>query len=140
MEKVTNGISRRRMLKRIGAGAAVAWSAPILSSLRTPAFAQYEQPQCVAATCTTFVECSGPNPDCVCVNCDGVGICVPGSTSCGGLTPCDGTEDCAAGECCALDTCCGPGVCLPTSLARECPPGRPSRARRVSSGAGTIAG
>src|SRR6266545_6958811 len=34
------GISRRRMLKRVGAGAAVAWSAPVLTSLRVPAFAQ----------------------------------------------------------------------------------------------------
>jgi hypothetical protein len=34
-----DGISRRRMLKRIGAGAAVAWTAPILTSIRTPAFA-----------------------------------------------------------------------------------------------------
>ena len=34
------GVSRRRMLKRIGAGAAVAWTAPILTSIRTPAFAQ----------------------------------------------------------------------------------------------------
>ncbi|MGH2557363.1 MAG: CHRD domain-containing protein [Actinomycetota bacterium] len=34
------GISRRRMLKRVGAGAAVAWTAPILMSVRVPAFAQ----------------------------------------------------------------------------------------------------
>ncbi len=33
------GISRRRMLKRIGAGAAIAWSAPVLTSFRAPAFA-----------------------------------------------------------------------------------------------------
>jgi hypothetical protein len=35
-----NGISRRRLIKRIGTGAAVAWTAPILTSLRVPAFAQ----------------------------------------------------------------------------------------------------
>src|SRR5919198_2408894 len=28
------------MLKRIGAGAAIAWTAPVLTSMRTPAFAQ----------------------------------------------------------------------------------------------------
>jgi CHRD domain-containing protein len=34
------GISRRRMLRRIGAGVAVAWTAPILTSVRVPAYAQ----------------------------------------------------------------------------------------------------
>ncbi|MGH2572087.1 MAG: CHRD domain-containing protein [Actinomycetota bacterium] len=34
------GISRRRMLGRMGAGVAVAWSAPILTSVRIPAHAQ----------------------------------------------------------------------------------------------------
>jgi hypothetical protein len=33
------GISRRKMLKRIGAGAAIAWTAPILTSVSSPAFA-----------------------------------------------------------------------------------------------------
>jgi hypothetical protein len=36
----SNAISRRRMIKRIGAGAAVAWTAPVLMSVKTPAFAQ----------------------------------------------------------------------------------------------------
>ena len=31
-------ISRRRMIKRLGAGAAVAWTAPVLLSVKTPAF------------------------------------------------------------------------------------------------------
>jgi hypothetical protein len=35
-----NAISRRRLIKRLGAGAAVAWSAPVLLSVRTPAFSQ----------------------------------------------------------------------------------------------------
>jgi hypothetical protein len=39
-----SGLSRRTMLKRIGAGTAIAWSAPVLSSLRTPAFAGYPPP------------------------------------------------------------------------------------------------
>jgi hypothetical protein len=42
------GISRRRMLKRIGAGAAVAWTAPIITSVRTPAWAQYPTCRLVA--------------------------------------------------------------------------------------------
>jgi hypothetical protein len=145
MEKVTNRISRRRMLKRIGAGAAVAWSAPILSSLRTPAFAQYEAPECIGQTCASFTPCSSANPDCVCVDCRTTGRCVPGSTSCASLEACSSTDPCPAGSCCAFNTCCTPsgadaGVCIPPELTRNCPPGRPSRARRVSSGAGTIGG
>src|SRR2546428_9685181 len=37
-------VSRRRMLKRIGAGAAVAWTVPVLTSMRAPAFAQGSAP------------------------------------------------------------------------------------------------
>jgi hypothetical protein len=73
MEELQNPISRRRMLKRVGAGAAVAWSAPILSSLRTPAFAQDRYPPPCAepcdATCETgFPQCgsSGPLGGCFC--------------------------------------------------------------------------
>jgi hypothetical protein len=54
------GLSRRKALKRIGAGAAIAWSAPILTSLKTPAFAQYE---------------CAPPANCV--------HCAPGGTVCG---------------------------------------------------------
>ena len=39
-DQVGHQISRRRMLKRIGAGAAVAWTAPVLTSIRTSAFGQ----------------------------------------------------------------------------------------------------
>lgn len=39
-------ISRRRMLKRMGAGVAVAWTAPILTSVRVPAYAQTTPTSC----------------------------------------------------------------------------------------------
>jgi hypothetical protein len=45
-----DAVSRRRMLKRIGAGAAVAWTAPVLTSLRAPAFAQ-ASPVCDWSVC-----------------------------------------------------------------------------------------
>lgn len=82
-----NGISRRRMLKRIGAGAAVAWSAPILTSIRTPAFAQY------GCDCPPF-NCSSPETcdnGCFCAPhhgnggpciCWASGFCVPGQETC----------------------------------------------------------
>src|SRR5437868_1836490 len=64
----TEGISRRRMLKRIGAGAAVAWVAPVVTSIYTPAFAISGScdPQrcetCPALGCpgSDFQPCDGP--------------------------------------------------------------------------------
>lgn len=52
--QVPSGISRRKVLKRIGAGAAVAWTAPILVSVRTPAFAQ-------TPTCRLVARMTGAN-------------------------------------------------------------------------------
>lgn len=57
-------ISRRRMLKRIGTGAAIAWSAPVLSSLRTPAFAQYPTVCPETSACPDVIFCEGT--DCLC--------------------------------------------------------------------------
>ena len=37
-------VSRRKMLQRIAAGTAIAWTAPVLTSLRTPAFAASPAP------------------------------------------------------------------------------------------------
>lgn len=45
-EEVRNSVSRRRMLKRAGVGAAIVWSAPVLTSLATPAHA--ETPVCTS--------------------------------------------------------------------------------------------
>jgi hypothetical protein len=40
------GISRRRMLRRMGTGVAIAWTAPILTSVRVPAYAQTTPGSC----------------------------------------------------------------------------------------------
>lgn len=114
-------ISRRRMLKRIGAGAAVAWSAPVLSSLRTPAFAQYP-PVCrepCEFTCGGTVQECGPGiggfgclcdhdvgGDCVCIN----------DAFCTDLLACTTQGDCVAagaGFRCIPSTCCPTAVCAP---------------------------
>ena len=60
-DQAPDQLSRRRMLKRIGAGAAVAWTAPILTSIRTPAFAQQSGcPTCVTDNCNPqFQPCDG---------------------------------------------------------------------------------
>jgi len=90
-EQADKSISRRSMLKRIGSGAAAAWSAPVLTSLRTPAFGQ-GSPVC-AAGCPQcrFGEICGPGeedgrrcgcvavPDCFCSD---LGFCRGGTPTC----------------------------------------------------------
>lgn len=135
-------VSRRSVIKRIGAGAAIAWSAPVLQSIAAPAFAQYgPDPECAPAQCGTFVECSSANPDCVCISCEqGGGVCVPGSTSCASLTRCNSQADCPSDSCCTHNSCCGgnPGVCVPFSLRDQCKDTAPA-SRRSSSRGPTIA-
>jgi hypothetical protein len=109
------GISRRRMIKRIGAGAAVAWTAPILTSIRTPAFAQNFGPCNREDACGCSDPCNFAIPcqdrsDCNCWvhassrQC----ICQFFVGSCGDFGLCPGGSDaeCAEGMCC-VDTCCG---------------------------------
>jgi hypothetical protein len=58
-----NSLSRRKALKRIGAGAAIAWSAPVITSLKTPAFAQTPPPecrQCAPFDCNNSAFCQSP--------------------------------------------------------------------------------
>jgi hypothetical protein len=88
MEK---GVSRRSMLKRLGAGAAVAWSAPVLTTLGTPAFAQ--TPICDTCTSCEFGQpcgdcaCVGtPAPECFCTN---VGVCLNEEPICQQDADCD---------------------------------------------------
>jgi len=50
-ENLASSLSRRSLLKRIGAGVAIAWTAPVLTSLRTPAFAAVGSGPC--AKCAT---------------------------------------------------------------------------------------
>ena len=104
-EKPPNPVSRRKLLKRIGAGAALAWSAPILTSVRAPAFAagaSPECPECHAWDCVNPVPpCRGGQCDCVLVVggdcfCAGAIFCGPGCTK---------DSDCPQGSRCAIFTC-----------------------------------
>src|SRR2546427_9333835 len=91
-------VSRRRMLKRIGAGAAVAWTAPILTSIHTPAFAQGSA-EC--ASCPPF-DCTNPEL------CRTVCGCAPHHGDAGGCLcwgpngncPVDGPDICATDQDC----------------------------------------
>ena len=133
--EIQDRISRRRMIKRLGAATAVAWTAPVLSTLGgTPAFAQgYVDPcpDCVALGQTGNAHCVG-QPDCgadpsgnpcsclrqrdntcfchSCVFCDNPAI-----------SPCGAQPDagpCPAGWGCAVSCCSDPAavddfVCVP---------------------------
>jgi hypothetical protein len=112
--EIQNGISRRRMIKRIGAGAAIAWTAPVLTSIRTPAFAQGY------AACPCFEGC-GDTPGCNPSDC----FCLHGSSGqefcsqdffCGSTDPCSVDGDCPSGWICQSDPSCQGGcgpVCVP---------------------------
>jgi hypothetical protein len=75
---IADGISRRKMLKRIGAGTAVAWTAPILTSIRTPAFAQSGgQCDCPPTSCGTDTQfCPPRENNCACAPHHGGGPCL----------------------------------------------------------------
>ena len=141
------GLGRREVLKRLGVAAGVAWAAPVLTTINTPAGAAElgtpNRPECAGATCGTFTSCS-TNIDCVCGSvAGGGGICVPGSTSCGSLQPCDNNLGCPPGSVCSVDSCCGEPVCVPLSSTTQCPPLTGLQAAstaRASSGAGTFGG
>ena len=102
-----HGISRRRMLKRIGAGAAVAWTAPVLTSIRTPAFAQYP------GACAGSEECPGRDWACD-TNTEGQALCWndyfcsdPRAHACSSSADC---TDPIYSQC--ASTCCGT-TCVP---------------------------
>jgi hypothetical protein len=117
MAEHQNPISRRRMLKRVGAGAAIAWSAPVLSSLRTPAFAQagrYPPPcpeQC-EGLCDAGVCGETLGLDCLCAETVDAGcacfqpICLQAPQVCDAANPV-----CPEGFACVIEPCCGISFC-----------------------------
>jgi hypothetical protein len=114
-EVLDEGISRRRMLKRIGAGAAVAWSAPILTSIRTPAFAQgyggCGTPGIDCFTCDPReLDCNG-DPSCGCIPTQESDCFCIAPQACAGLQPCSSSSECPDGLRCA-NSCCGEPLCL----------------------------
>jgi hypothetical protein len=93
-----NGISRRSALKRIGAGAAIAWSAPVLMSVRSPAFAASRACDCIfchALPFGGFLRCAPSPTDCPCV------------CACGGTPfPCPLANPCVVQITCVLSPTC----------------------------------
>jgi hypothetical protein len=126
--EVKDGISRRRMLKRVGAGAAIAWSAPILTSIRTPAFAQNEPPPgCPDCDpdCDVLKPCGG---NCGCFRNVDNNVCHCGDLRdglCASFPPCNVGADCAPGETCVA-SCCPSGICMTDCAGGSSPRGRRS--------------
>jgi len=107
-------LSRRRMLKRVGAGAAIAWSAPILSSLRTPAFAQGYPARCENCFDTCGDSAGSPGGPCLCFDdVEGNRHCT-NNFFCSGAPACTSNAECEAafgtGFFCQTGTGCG-GAC-----------------------------
>jgi hypothetical protein len=129
-------VSRRRMLKRIGAGAAVAWSAPVLTSLRTPAFAQQSPPPCGPCEgdfCGGQSQCGDQPPfGCFCaqiVGSEPACFCYHDNL-CSERTRCPtGQSDCPSGQTC-VHTCCDD----PTPVCFG-PCGEPGAQGKVKAGA-----
>lgn len=113
--EIQSRISRRRMIKRLGAATAVAWTAPVLSTVgATPAFAQPTPcPDCVPLGQPRDVHCfqqppCGDEPTgnpCSCVR-TVEDTCFCHScirTPCGAI--CTSSSQCPAGWQCALSCC-----------------------------------
>jgi hypothetical protein len=121
-EKFDDRISRRKMLKRIGAGTAIAWSAPVLSSLRTPAFARHIYPARCPGTnweCPDLiVECAPTEPGllapCVC------DVDVSGNTFCWQNYFCLQSNACASNADCGALEACVTSCCLGQTCAPQC--------------------
>ena len=111
----SEGLSRRKMLGRIGLVTAVAWTTPIVTSLRTPAFAQAVS----QGACTCFEGCGNTdacNPsDCFCISSlEGQKFCSQ-NFFCVDARACVSTDDCPNGWVCQGGECpgnCG-NVCVP---------------------------
>jgi hypothetical protein len=132
-------ISRRRLLKRLGAGTAVVWSAPVLSSIRTPAFAQ--SPTCFPAFCgPQFEFCDPGAPVCPLPPGCGAAICSlmnDNSCLCWDFAVCTcpnpictSDADCAPGQKCGptepdCDLCCGRTACYNPCGSSNAPPRGP---------------
>jgi hypothetical protein len=105
-------VSRRTALKRIGAAGAIAWVAPAISSLNTPAHASSAPVQ----GCTNVFACDvqatcGSSCNCVPTT-EQTGFCHQG-IDCGGAQTCRASSDCPAGWACASTCCVGRLVCVP---------------------------
>jgi len=106
------GLSRRTLLKRIGVGAGIVWSAPVLTSVFSRAAAQSAPPcsfNAAEGACNGQTVCG--TQGCLCnVNADGVSTYCTVPTNCSNAD-CTTNADCPAGQVCQA-TCCETTKCF----------------------------
>ena len=110
--------SRRSLLKKIGAGGAMVWAAPIITSA-SPVGGQLSACPAVDWNCFNgdpLVFCTFPGPPigiCICDNdTEGNGFCL-NDVFCSDVPTCVSSGDCPPGWRCVADTCCGVPICAP---------------------------
>ena len=111
---MADNISRGRLLKRAGVGAAALWAAPVLTSGAQAGHGGRHTcgrgQQCAGDPCFNQTACRPFDPSCSCIqrtagpNVDFVCFCHQGSF-CGDLPPCTRQADCPAGWECAASCC-----------------------------------
>jgi hypothetical protein len=120
-------VSRRDALKKMAAGAVGFWAVPIISSFRSPAFAQVivSPSACVDFDCTQAPQFCGNTPgcgflaDCLCdVDVDGNEVCwqnvlCSDSPTCATNADCPPTWSCATSCCSPLTDPPGQPTCIP---------------------------
>src|SRR5262245_47628314 len=110
-EVAGQGLSRRNLLKRIGAGGTAVWVAPAVVATSTAAGGL--SPACAQWNCGDPLVSCDPDPTCLCtVDTEGNVQCVDGDTSCAGLPICTTTADCPPGSVCIASTCCLDPICV----------------------------
>lgn len=116
-ERTEQEISRRSLLKRIGAGAAIAWSAPIVTSFGSKAFAGLPgrcNPPCDVVLICAVNRFGDVDGLCAC-SADTEGRCSCwANVFCDTICECGSSADCPAGWRCFPGTGCGAqGFCIP---------------------------
>lgn len=111
----TGSLSRRTLLKRVGAGAAFAWSAPVLMSISVPASAASPEPSVCRQCCVNCGDFPCPSgPSCFCLTTvEGDCFCMQQS-QCSAIPSCTTSADCPPGwRCEDATSSCGRVVCVP---------------------------
>lgn len=134
-DQAPDRISRRKMLKRMGAGAAVVWTAPVVMSLQAPAFAALSvvcPPETGCSSCVDNGGCRDGPPGCFKgLSTEGECLCFV-NAHCSGLMPCSSSSECSPGwHCICPQNGCGMSLCVPCCFF---PPGSPPK------GGATVAG
>lgn len=124
------GVSRRKVIKRAAAGAAVVWATPVLTSMATPAHAAGTPKPCGTCgddLCGTVSEPCGessfPGIPCLCAQ-KTDRTCACFQPVCDVGDACGNDSHCPPGFACVNPGCCGSTICAPLcGTAIQPPPG-----------------